>query len=219
MRSITKIRKQVVAAEQHFGQFIEQHAEYSGHLILLMTTVEERIQAQNDVVERQRAEITSLNEENEQLCGIISTLLQTIKASNLELVSEMMRELGLKVACFVERHPDEGKAPAVEAISEVSDAVIETNDSNVAAGTTDESAEAGLCVETDSPSSPDPAKGSLNDIMERVNKLVTEIKVEHSPDGDEQAAKNEAKDEAVAAEYAALDVEVAPVQDRIAAAS
>ncbi len=122
MRNIKKIREQAVAVEQHFGQFIEQHAKYSKGLIHLMIAVEERIQAQQDEVERQRAEIASLNEENGQLCDITWTLLQTIKAGNLDLVSEKMRELGLKVSRLVEGDADEGKAPAVEAIAEVADA-------------------------------------------------------------------------------------------------
>ena len=217
MRNIKRIREQVAAAEQHFEQFSEQHAKYSKRLSHLMIAVEERIQAQQDEVERQRAEIASLNEENGQLCDITWTLLQTIKAGNLDLVSEMIRELGLKVSRLVEGDADEGKAPAVEAIAEVADAVVETKVSNVAAEASDESAEA--CAETDSPSSPAPAKGSLNDIMERVSTLASETEVEQSPAGDEQATENEAQDLPVAAEDAALDVEVAPAEDRIATAS
>ncbi len=133
MRNIKKIREQVAAAEQLFGQFFEQHTKYSKRLTHLITAVEERIQAQQDEVERQRAEIASLNEENGELCDITWTLLQTIKAGNLDLASGMIRELGLKVSHLVEEGADEGKAPAVEAIAEVADAVVETKISNVAA--------------------------------------------------------------------------------------
>jgi len=217
MRNIQKIREQVAAAEQLFRQFFEQHAKYSKRLTHLMTAVEERIQAQQDEVDRQRAEIASLIEENGELCDITWTLLQTIKAGNLDLVSEMIRELGLTVSHLVEEDADEGKAPAIEAIAEVSDAVVKT--SNGAAEASDESAEAGACAETDSPSSPAPAEGSLNDIMDRVSKLVRETEVEPSPAGDEQAAGNEAEDVPVAAEDAALEVEIVPAEDRMAAAS
>ncbi len=219
MRNIKKIREHVVAAEQLFGQFIEQHAKYSERLIHLMISVENRIQAQQDEVERQRSEIATLNEENGQLFDIPWTLLQTIKAGNLGLGSEMIRELGLKVSRLVEGDADEGKAPAVEAIAEVADAVVETKVSNAAAEASDESAEAGACAETDSPSSPAPAKGNRIVIMARVSTLASETKVEQSPAGDEQATENEAKDLPVAAEDAALDVEVAPAEDRIATAS
>jgi len=219
MRNIKKIREQVAAAEQLFGQFFEQHAKYSKRLIYLMTAVEERIQAQQDEVERQRAEIASLNEENGELCDITWTLLQTIKAGNLDLANEMIRELGLKVSHLVEEDADEGKAPAVEAIAEVADAAVETKVSNVAAEASDGSAEAGACAETDSPSSPAPAEGSLNDIMERLSTLASETEVEPSPAGDEQAAGNEAEDVPVAAEDAALEVEIVPAEDRMAAAS
>ena len=196
MRNIQKIREQVAAAEQLFGQFFDQHAKYSKRLIHLMTVVEERIQAQQDEVERQRAEIASLNEENGELCDITWTLLQTIKAGNLDLASGMIRELGLKVSHLVEEGADEGKAPAVEAIAEVADAVVETKVSNVAAEASDESTKAGACAENDSPSSPAPAEGSLNDIMERLSTLANEI-----------------------AEDGALDVEVVPAEDRMATAS
>ncbi len=195
MRNIEKIREQVAAAEQLFEQFFEQHTKYSKRLIHLMTAVEERIQAQQDEVERQRAEIASLNEENEQLCDITWTLIQTIKAGNLDLVSEMVRELGLKVSRLVEGDADEGKAPAVEAIAEVADAVVETKVSNAAAEASDESAEAGACAETDSPSSPAPAKDDLNNIMERVSGMARMIEVEQSPAGGQQAAEKEAEDE------------------------
>ena len=219
MRNIQKIREQVAAAEQLFRQFFEQHAKYSKRLTHLMTAVEERIQAQQDEVDRQRAEIASLIEENGELCDITWTLLQTIKAGNLDLVSEMIRELGLTVSHLVEEDADEGKAPAIEAIAEVSDAVVKTKVSNGAAEASDESAEAGACAETDSPSSLAPAEGSLNDIMDRVSKLVRETEVEPSPAGDEQAAGNEAEDVPVAAEDAALEVEIVPAEDRMAAAS
>ncbi len=219
MKNIKKIREQVAAAEQLFGQFFEQHTKYSNRLIHLMTAVEERIQAQQDEVERQRAEIASLNEENGELCDITWTLLQTIKAGNLDLASGMIRELGLKVSHLVEEGADEGKAPAVEAIAEVVDAAVETKVSNVAAEASDGSAEAGACAETDSPSSPAPAKGSLNNIMERLSKLASETEVEPSPADDEQAAEYEAEDVPVAADDATLDVEVVPAEDRMATAS
>ena len=219
MRNIQKIREQVAAAEQLLGQFFEQHTKYSKRLTHLMTAVEEQIQAQQVEVERQRAEIASLNEENGELCDITWTLLQTIKAGNLDLVSEMIRELGLTVSHLVEEDADEGKAPAIEAIAEVSDAVVKTKVSNGAAEASDESAEAGACAETDSPSSPAPAEGSLNDIMERLSTLASETEVEPSPAGDEQAAGNEAEDVPVAAEDAALEVEIVPAEDRMAAAS
>ena len=209
MKNIKKIREQVAAAEQLFGQFFEQHTKYSKRLTDLMTAVEERIQAQQDEVERQRAEIASLNEEIGELCDVTWTLLQTIKAGNLDLVNEMIRELGLKVSKLVEADADEGKAPAVEAIAEVADAAVETKVSNVAAEASDGSAEAGACAETDSPNRPTPAKDDLNDIMERLSTLASETEVEPSPAGGEQAAGNEAEDVPVAAEDAALDVEVA----------
>lgn len=221
MRNIKKIREQVVAAEQLFGQFIEQHAKYSKHLIHLMIAVEERIQAQQDEIERQTSEIATLNEENGQLCDITSTLLQTIKAGNLDLVSEMIRELGMKVSHLVEGDTDEGMAPAVEAIAGVADAAeaeiseaveqaieAETDIEEKSAEASDESPGAEACVETDSPSSPVPAKGSVNDIMERVNKMVSETEL-RSPAGDEQAAGDEAENVPVAAEDAAIDTEVA----------
>ncbi len=195
MRNIEQLREQVVATEQYFGQFIEQHDKYNERLIRLVNAIEKRIQAPQDEVERQRAEITSLNEENEQLCDIIFTLLQTINAGNLDRLSEMIRELDLKVSFIVEGDPDEGKAPAVETIAEVADAVVETKVSNVAAEASDESAEAGACAETDSPSSPAPAEAELNDIMERVGGMARMIEVEQSPAGGQQAAENEAEDE------------------------
>ncbi len=195
MKNIEQLREQVVAAEQYFGQFIEQHDKYSERLIRLVNAIEKRIQAPQDEVECQRAEITSLNEENEQLCDIIFTLLQTINAGNLDRLSEMIRELGLKVSFIVEGDPDEGKAPAVETIAEVADAVVETKVSNVVAEASDESAEAGACAETDSPSSPAPAKDYLNNIMERVSGMARMIEVEQSPAGGQQAAEKEAEDE------------------------
>ncbi|MCZ6859411.1 MAG: hypothetical protein O7I42_03875 [Alphaproteobacteria bacterium] len=179
MRNIEQLREQVVAADQNFKQFIEQHAKYSKRLIGLVNAVEKRIQAPQDEVERQRAEIASLNEENEQLCNIVLTLLQTINAGNLDRQSKEIRELVLKVSGIVEGDPDEGKAPpAVEAIAEVVDAIAETE----------------TCTITDLPSGTAPAERDLNDIMERVSDLASKIEVKQSPDGDRQAAENEAED-------------------------
>ncbi len=43
MRNIKKIREQVAAAEQLFGQFFEHHAKFSKRLTYQMIAVEERI--------------------------------------------------------------------------------------------------------------------------------------------------------------------------------
>ncbi len=232
MRNIKKIREQVVATEQLFGKFIEQHAKYSERLIHLMTAVEERIQAQQNEVERQRAEIATLNEENEQLCDITWTLLQTIKSGDLALVSEMIRELDLRFSHLVGEDADEGKAPAVEAIVEVADAAkagiseavdqameAETDIGEKSAEASDESPGTGDCAETDSPSNPVPAEGSVNDIMERVSKLAGETEYGQSLAGDEQAAGNEAENVPVVTDDAALDAEVALPENRVATAS
>ena len=68
MRSIAKIRERVAGKEQLVGPFVEQRAKYGEQLIFLMKTVEERIHAQQREVERQKAEMVNLNEENERLC-------------------------------------------------------------------------------------------------------------------------------------------------------
>ncbi len=232
MRNIKRIREQVVATEQLFGKFIEQHAKYSKRLIHLMTAVEERIQAQQNEVERQRAEIATLNEENEQLCDITWTLLQTIKAGDLALVSEMIRELDLRFSHLVGEDADEGKAPAVEAIVEVADAAkagiseavdqameAETDIGEKSAEASDESPGTGDCAETDSPSNPVPAEGSVKDIMERVSKVTGETEFGQSPAGAEQAAGNEAENVPVVTDDAALDAEVALPENRVATAS
>ncbi len=234
MRNIKKLREQAVATEQLFGKFVEQHAEYSEseRLIHLMTAVEERIQAQQNEVERQRAEIASLNEEIEQLCDITWALLQTIKAGDLTLVNEMIRELSLKLSHLAEEDADEGKAPAAELIVEVADAAeaeiseamdqameAETDIGEQSAEAGNESPGAGPCAETDSPGSPVPAEGSVKDIMERVSKVAGETEFGQSPAGAEQAAGNEAENVPVVTEDAALDAEVASPEDRIATAS
>ena len=93
MRSIKEVRERVAGKEQLVGQSIEQRAKYGEHLILLMKAVQERIHAQQDEAERQRAEMVNLNEENEQLCDIISTILQTNDLGNTGLEDEILREL------------------------------------------------------------------------------------------------------------------------------
>ena len=131
MRNIKKIREQVVATEQLFGKFIEQHAKYSERLIHLMTTVEERIHAQQNEVERQRAEIASLNEENEQLSDITWSLLRTIKAGKLDLVNDMIRTLNQKVSQFVEEDADEEKAPEQAAENEAEVVLVVAEDATL----------------------------------------------------------------------------------------
>ncbi len=93
MRSIAKIRERVAGKEQLIGQSIEQRAKYGERLIPLMKAVEERIQTQQDEAERQRAELVNLDEENEQLCDIISTILQTNDLVNSGLEDEILRKL------------------------------------------------------------------------------------------------------------------------------
>ncbi len=93
MRSIKKIRERVAAKDQRIGHSIEQRAKYGEHLILLMKAVEERIHAQQREVERQKADMVNLNEENERLCDIIATILQPNIVGSPGLEDEILREL------------------------------------------------------------------------------------------------------------------------------
>ena len=93
MRSIAKIRERVAGKEQLIGPFVEQRAKYGEQLIFLMKAVEERIHAQHREVERQKAEMVNLNEENERLCDIIATILQPNIVDSPGLEDEILREL------------------------------------------------------------------------------------------------------------------------------
>ncbi len=57
MSGIEELRQRVLDAEERFGLFNEQRAKYSGCLIGLMNTVEERIRDQQGEIERQNSAI------------------------------------------------------------------------------------------------------------------------------------------------------------------
>ena len=123
MTGIEELRERVLQAEQRFGVLDEQDANYSERLIALMNAIEGRFREQQSEIEQQAEEIGRqgkelaglsgrLNrtaEENEQLRGMLLSLLTAIEGGRRDSLAETMRELDCTVSALLQGSPQDGE--------------------------------------------------------------------------------------------------------------
>lgn len=124
MTGIEDLRERVLQAEQRFGVLDEQDANYSERLIALMNAIEGRFREQQSEIEQQAEEIGRqgkelaglsgrLNrtaEENEQLRGMLLSLLTAIEGGRHDSLAETMRELDCTVSALLQGSPQEAES-------------------------------------------------------------------------------------------------------------
>lgn len=115
MSDIDDLRRRVSEAEQRFGYVNEECSQYSERVVALIKTLEERLRAQRSINERHAAEVSALesklaakqeeverkSRDNEQLRGMLHSLLQAIESGGRHSVTEAMRELDRKISGLV----------------------------------------------------------------------------------------------------------------------
>lgn len=142
MTGIEDLQQRVAAVERQFGLAHEQRTKYSARLLGLMEAVETRLREQQDEMGRQAdalarreaevAEQTARAErgerDNEQLRGMLHSLLQAIEAGSRDVLSEAMQALEAKVASLVAGAPD-AAGPQADAEPLVPDTEAVANES------------------------------------------------------------------------------------------
>ncbi len=109
MINIDELRQRVEAAEQRFGMIDSSQRRYSERLIGMMNAVEEDLAQKQVQFEENKALISAMSHENQQLRSMLHTLLLAIEAAGNDQTAEIMRQIDGKLAAIVET-----KAPASE---------------------------------------------------------------------------------------------------------
>lgn len=105
MTEINDLRQRVEAAEERFGLMDEQQRHYSARLIGLIETIEAQLAAARSEVERQIAENQRLSQENEELRGMLHSVLRSIEQKTF---TETLQNLESRVSALV----GQGDVPA-----------------------------------------------------------------------------------------------------------
>ncbi len=121
MINIDELRQRVEAAEQRFGVVDNSQRQSSEKLVAMMNAIEQD-QAQKQIaLEENKALVASLVLENQQLRGMLHSLLLATEAAGNVANVEIMRQIGDKLAAIVEAAAP-AEASAVFAVSEASEA-------------------------------------------------------------------------------------------------
>ncbi|MEO3428055.1 hypothetical protein AAFN88_04310 [Pelagibius sp. CAU 1746] len=99
MTEINDLRERVEAAEQRFGLMDEQQRHYSERVIGLIETIEAQLAAARSEIESQIAENQRLSQENEELRGMLHSVLQSIEQKTF---TETLQNLESRVCALVE---------------------------------------------------------------------------------------------------------------------
>lgn len=144
MSGIEELRLRVATVEEQFGLAHEQRTKYSARLLSMMDALDARMRDQKAEIARQAdelgqraAEVTDLTaraergeHDNEQLRGMLHSLLKAIEAGSRDVFAETMQALEAKVSALIddtapaaaESAPQEdiaSEAPQTEAAAEV----------------------------------------------------------------------------------------------------
>ena len=102
MSDIDHLRERVEAAEQRFGVITEQQNNYSQRIIELMNNLETDVGKFRDESKKHEKEIERLHFENEQLRGMLHSLLLSVESDSFV---ETMRDLDDKVSVLLSGQP------------------------------------------------------------------------------------------------------------------
>jgi hypothetical protein len=115
MSGIEELRNRVAAVEEQFGLAHEQRTKYSARLLSMMDALDARMRDQKAEIARQAdelgsraADITDLTaraergeHDNEQLRGMLHSLLKAIEAGSRDVFAETMQALEAKVTALI----------------------------------------------------------------------------------------------------------------------
>lgn len=116
MSEINDLRERVEAAEARFGLIDEQQRHYSDRVIGLIETIEAQLATARSEIENQIAENQRLNQENEELRGMLHSVLRSIEEKTF---TRTLQNLEAKVSALV------GGAQAAGSAAEVPAAAVE----------------------------------------------------------------------------------------------
>lgn len=109
MTEINDLRHRVEAAEQRFGLIDEQQQHYSDRLVGLLETIEGQLTAARAEVEIQVAKNTRVAQENEELRGMLQSVLRSIEEKTF---TKTLQNLESRVTAMVD--PSETAESAAE---------------------------------------------------------------------------------------------------------
>ena len=113
MTEINDLRERVEAAEKRFGLIDEQQSHYSERVIGLIEAIEAQLAAARSEIENQIAENRQLAEENEELRGMLHSVLRSIEEKTF---TRTLQDLEARVSALVET--DSGETEVAVALSE-----------------------------------------------------------------------------------------------------
>jgi len=115
MINIDELRQRVEAAEQRFGVVDSAQRQSSEKLIAMMNAIEQD-QAQRQIaLEENKALVASMALENQQLRGMLHSLLLATEAAGNVANVDIMRQIGSKLAAIVEAAAPAEASEAYEA--------------------------------------------------------------------------------------------------------
>ena len=101
MSYIDELRERFQAAEERFGRISDAGKDYRERLMGLMSRIEEEIRCRRDVEAQQAKEIERLSGENEELRGMLMSLLQAVESGDQGDLDETLGEMDAKVAALI----------------------------------------------------------------------------------------------------------------------
>ncbi|MCB9946557.1 MAG: hypothetical protein H6842_01870 [Rhodospirillaceae bacterium] len=93
MTSLDELRQRVRAAEENFGKVGNEDREYAERLAGLVETMDGRLREQRQEVEAIRTEFDRLKHENEELRGMLLSLLLSVERGGRAQLGQTMQEL------------------------------------------------------------------------------------------------------------------------------
>ncbi len=134
MSDISELRLRVDAAEERFESVGDQQRQYGARLLSLMNAVEGGLSRKQAALEECTAELERVTAENEQLRGMLQSLLQAVESNGEDQLDDTMNSLDAMVTALtggaagaVEAQPEETAASGSEAVLVEDDEEVDTN--------------------------------------------------------------------------------------------
>ena len=100
MSDINELRVRVEAAEEQFGLVDDRQRKYGARLLDLMNAVEGGLSKKQSALEQCMAELERITAENEQLRGMLQTLLLAIESNSEDRLDDTMHSLDAMVTAL-----------------------------------------------------------------------------------------------------------------------
>lgn len=199
MSDISELRLRVDAAEERFESVGDQQRQYGARLLSLMNAVEGGLSRKQAALEECTAELERVTAENEQLRGMLQSLLQAVESNGEDQLDDTMNSLDAMVTALtggaagaVEAQPEETVASGSEAVLVEDDEEVDTNLAETGEAEIGEEAPAEALVAAEAQENPveDAAPLEEADTAEVEPETATEV----------EAAEDQAEELEVAAE-------------------